>query len=309
TVGLGTSTKKIGRLVRNIDKAERGDIRNRLLSIALDAQFISELVGLYRKAGCHYPLFANLRNGRWYGKAWDGTCYFKSTDGHSRRRALSSAHLDPLGPRHAPEGGSSSPHWAFSYTRLNLHLAAAAAEHGGCIVVDSTRSGKRFPDSFTSTIPIWCAVLNRLVAEDRAREGQDWDVDLHTPRWLSPSEAAQIKEKLDGWVEGLGGARASLQGRLARVLRKPLRPVWLCPDGLLLEGMLPAWDAASLTFTPVICVSASKLGCFSEAVTSREAHRQRHSWVYVQGAGDDEEQWCRGLTPEAFWSNSDALLG
>ncbi|CAN0474608.1 unnamed protein product, partial [Ectocarpus sp. 8 AP-2014] len=83
-----------------------------------------------------YPVFANLRNGLWYGKDWDGTCYFKSTDGHSRR-------------------------WAFSYTRLNIHLAAAAAAAGGCIVVDSTRAGKRFPDSFTATVPIWCCLLNR----------------------------------------------------------------------------------------------------------------------------------------------------
>lgn len=42
--------------------------------------------------------------------------------------------------------------WSFSYTRLNLHLAAAAAASGGCIVVDSTRTGKRFPDSFTATV-------------------------------------------------------------------------------------------------------------------------------------------------------------
>lgn len=42
--------------------------------------------------------------------------------------------------------------WSFSYTRLNMHLAAAAAASGGCILVDSTRTGKRFPDSFTATV-------------------------------------------------------------------------------------------------------------------------------------------------------------
>lgn len=42
--------------------------------------------------------------------------------------------------------------WAFSYTRLNMHLAAAASAAGGCIVVDSTRAGKRFPDSLTATV-------------------------------------------------------------------------------------------------------------------------------------------------------------
>ncbi|CAM9703202.1 unnamed protein product, partial [Laminaria digitata] len=92
------------------------------------------------------PVFANLRNGLWYGREWDGACYFKSTDGHSRR-------------------------WSFSYTRLNMHLAAAAAASGGCILVDSTRTGKRFPDSFTATVPIWCCVLNHLAApeEDAGR--------------------------------------------------------------------------------------------------------------------------------------------
>lgn len=77
--------------------------------------------------------------------------------------------------------------WSFSYTRLNLHLAAAAAVAGGCFVVDSTRNGKRFPDSFTSTVPIWCCVLNRLVASDTCagrEEGKPavWDTALHTPR-------------------------------------------------------------------------------------------------------------------------------
>jgi tRNA A64-2'-O-ribosylphosphate transferase len=64
-----------------------------------------------------WPVFANLRNGLWYGKRFSGTCYFKSTDGH-------------VGT------------WAFSKSRLNLHIASSASAHGGCIVVDSTRRGK-----------------------------------------------------------------------------------------------------------------------------------------------------------------------
>lgn len=31
-------------------------------------------------------------------------------------------------------------------------------------------------------------------------------------------------------------------------------------------------------------------------------------WTYVQGAGDDEETWARGLTPELFWANRVFLL-
>lgn len=36
-------------------------------------------------------------------------------------------------------------------------------QKGGCIIVDSTRKGKRFPDSMSKTIPIWTCVLNRSI--------------------------------------------------------------------------------------------------------------------------------------------------
>jgi tRNA A64-2'-O-ribosylphosphate transferase len=36
-------------------------------------------------------------------------------------------------------------------------------QKGGCIIVDSTRRGKRFPDSMSKTIPIWTCVLNRCI--------------------------------------------------------------------------------------------------------------------------------------------------
>ena len=30
-----------------------------------------------------------------------------------------------------------------------------------CMILDSTRRGKRFPDSFTRTIPMWCCAMNQ----------------------------------------------------------------------------------------------------------------------------------------------------
>ncbi len=66
------------------------------------------------------PAFANLRCGLWYAPSPDGTCYFKSTDGHTGN-------------------------WSFSLIRLNLHVALLAAAAGGCFVVDATRRGKTFP--------------------------------------------------------------------------------------------------------------------------------------------------------------------
>jgi hypothetical protein len=32
------------------------------------------------------------------------------------------------------------------------------------------------------------------------------------------------------------------------------------------------------------------------------------SWAYIQGAGDDEENWSLGLTPAGFWAHAERLL-
>lgn len=52
-----------------------------------------------------------------------------------------------------------------------------------------------------------------------------------------------------------------LYGRLQSFMKKPLRPVWLSPETRLFDGMLPAWSDSGedLSFTPVICVSSSKV--------------------------------------------------
>ena len=60
------------------------------------------------------------------------------------------------------------------------------------------------------TLSIWCAVINRALAVDLPTDAV-WDGALHLPPWVSPSEQAQIEERLGGWVELLR--------------RPPLRPL------------------------------------------------------------------------------------
>jgi hypothetical protein len=43
-------------------------------------------------------------------------------------------------------------------------------------------------------------------------------------------------------------------------------------------------------------------------VEETTAHRELHSWTYIQGAGDDEENWAKGLTSEVFWENKSEIL-
>ena len=113
--GPGNEHLSVNKVLKHLKRREVG-LHNCLASIAADARFVAEIARLYRGL----PLLANLRCGLWYTPQPDGTCYFKSTDGHAGN-------------------------WSFSYTRLNLHVAHLAASHRGCLIVDATRRGKVFP--------------------------------------------------------------------------------------------------------------------------------------------------------------------
>ena len=121
-------------VTRELKKQLGADRISHLRSIELDSRFVLTV----HEGRAKPQLFANFRCGLWYvpPAVRAGCCYFKSTDGHAN-------------------------HWGFSLSRLNLQAALAAAGGGSVMIVDSTRSGKRFPDALTKTVPIWCCVLNR----------------------------------------------------------------------------------------------------------------------------------------------------
>lgn len=283
--------------VQSIYKASRSikkrdnSLYNALLSIYHDSIFVGEISQLWPEL----PLVANLRCGLWYSPRFPGgTCYFKSTDGHTNN-------------------------WSFNTSRLNLHLALLAGKKGGCIIVDSTRKGKRFPDSMSKTIPIWTCVLNRAIQryrnmicengsvkhmnenishanEEKAKEAlHDWDCSLHLPLWVSKTEKASIENRLDDFTALLEESGADIAS-LAASLRKPLRPLWISPKSVIWLNEVPDHD--SWNFTPIILVSASSSDGFLTQNTS-----SKFSWNYIPGAGDDEESWARGLTPPLFWNH------
>ncbi|EIE75704.1 initiator tRNA phosphoribosyl transferase [Rhizopus delemar RA 99-880] len=195
------------------------------------------------------------------------SAYFKSTDGHM--------HI-----------------WDFSIRRNNLHLIPLISQHHGCIIVDSTRKGKRIPDALSKTIPIWCCTINRAVHRIRPREA--WDIDFHSlPSVVSPSEHAQIESKIELLTDKLMQSGIDLIS-VSDQLKKPLRPIWYTPQSS------HAADFEESPFWPVICLSAS------EAVEN--GYQSRPGYLYVQGSGDDQEAWSFGLTPTLFWNHQEYIL-
>ena len=137
------TTPSSGVMRRRIASEQRR-LRHRVLSISSDASFV-------RCVADHHPqlpVFANLRCGLWYARVagvCTDTAYFKSTDGHVNT-------------------------WNFSLRRLNLNVVEAAAKGSGILLVDATKRGRRLPDSFSRTVPIWCTVINRVVHHYRQQQ-------------------------------------------------------------------------------------------------------------------------------------------
>ncbi|KAI9662051.1 MAG: hypothetical protein M1831_002966 [Alyxoria varia] len=268
-------TTSIHALTSSISKSTLS-LSNRLHSIAHDSSFVSDTASLL---ALEDAVIANERCGGWYvdpaRKA--GSSYFKSTDGHEGQ-------------------------WAFSCRRLNLGVLRVVGEHGGGIVVDSTRRGKHLPDALAKTIPIWCAVLNRLLFPEVA-ESHSLVV---LPEIVSASEKSRMEAKLDEWVENAKRLELPLDS-LRSQARKPLIPRFMVRSLGLHPGYDPheertPEDRSQNTFNPLFLLMASS---FQHSSGESPGHSSRHA--YVQGAGDDAESWACGLTPEIFWLNKHQL--
>lgn len=258
-------------------------IRDHLLSILTDTLYVK----LISRSYPDLPVFSNERCGLWYVNPTEreGTCYFKSTDGHFN-------------------------HWDFSLRRLNLHLLRY---HTGFIIVDSTKKGKRFPDSFSKTIPIWCCVLNRTAYKFNSKIRNNmkyWDIDLHThPICVSQSEKSQIEQLIDVFVDRfceLLSRDKDLLDILLDRFDKPLRPLWICPE----NSSYPDINSNDLNFTPVICLNPSDSNSQEVGPTATyfSSRGLSYTFNYIIGAGDDHESWSKILSPDIFWKNSDIIL-
>ncbi|KAJ6034880.1 hypothetical protein N7499_002097 [Penicillium canescens] len=236
-------------------------VSNRLQSIEDDGAFVHEVAEHYG-----LPLVANERCGSWYipPASKVGSAYFKSTDGHTGQ-------------------------WDFSFRRLNLQLLPLARDHGGCVIVDSTRRGKLMPDALSKTIPIWSAVLNRALFPSETA----YHAVALPPNYLGASEEAQIESRIEGFVHSLKSLKLDLP-TLRTDLSKPIRIAW----------------ANRSYYHPPDLQRSSDYNLLVLCSASRRVHGAEMSeGGYIQGAGDDSEGWAHGLTPPVFWANHAVLKG
>ncbi|THX35412.1 tRNA '-O-ribosylphosphate transferase [Aureobasidium pullulans] len=235
-------------------------IPNRLRSIKQDANFVSEVASAYG-----LPLVANERCGSWYihPEQKKQSAYFKSTDGHMAQ-------------------------WSFSLRRLNLQVLETIGRSDGCIIVDSTRRGKSMPDALSKTIPIWTAVMNRILFPDHP----DSHEVTTPPTVVGASEHAQIAARIAGFVESLKTLELGIPS-IRQKITKPLRPIWVTPT-----SSLPESPPNFPSFHPVVLLTASSRISGSESTSETG---------YVQGAADDAEAWAQGLTAPLFWKHSETL--
>jgi tRNA A64-2'-O-ribosylphosphate transferase len=189
------------------------------LSIKHDSNFVSEI---FAKLPKKTKKIANLRCGLWYYKNFDGTCYFKSTDGHAY-------------------------HWNFSTSRLNLNVIQELILNEIVIIVDSTRKGKLLPDSLSKTIPIWAFVVNSVVNEVSEK---NWKFDLDLPKGISKNERSQIEELIPKFVNVFKNCGVNMKSIVS--MSKPMKCIWISP---LIE--FQELDYSNLQYYPLYLLSAS----------------------------------------------------
>eukprot|EP00055_Hartaetosiga_balthica_P013428 m.68809 g.68809 ORF g.68809 m.68809 type:complete len:508 (+) comp8258_c3_seq1:62-1585(+) len=285
--------ESIHHVIRQLDQ-ESISLYNRLRSIEYDLYFVEEVSCKYYPS---LPLVANLRCGAWYHPQFDEFVHFKSSDGHRGQ-------------------------WQLSLKRLNLQLIPLLIQHGACLLVDSTKKGRTLPDSYSRTIPIWCAVINRVActlkgikirdkyleqgmisvlmendtnACEKESNGDDvWDCTLYCPPTTVPEqEYDQIHSILEDRVCCL--LRSGFDLSILKKLEKPIRPFWVTPVDIEFVHEDVVKDNGYLS---VVCLSASKPLNIEK----------REFFTYIQGAGDDEEMWSMGLTAKLFWENKREIL-
>jgi tRNA A64-2'-O-ribosylphosphate transferase len=146
------------------------------------------------------------------------------------------------------------------------------------------------PDALSKTIPIWCCVLNRVLFSDNPSS----HALFVPPNAVSDSEKSQMEARIPVFLDSFKSLNINLEP-LRQHLQKPLRPLWVTQEDLISAD--PVQQVARDSHSVVCCTS-------SRRVTGTEISEGG----YIQGAGDDTENWALGLTAPIFWRHRERFL-
>lgn len=144
------------------------------------------------------------------------------------------------------------------------------------------------PDALSKTIPIWCCVLNRIFFPDIPTAHKLYA----PPQVVSDSEQAQMANLIPQFVQAFQTLNLPIDSFREKI-HKPIRPIWVTPESQISETSDIFED-----FHPVVCCTVSR----------RVSGGEISEGGYIQGAGDDTENWAHGLTPPIFWTNQEILF-
>ena len=144
------------------------------------------------------------------------------------------------------------------------------------------------PDALSKTVPIWVAVLNRLLFSEKPASHT-----LRTPEdVISRSEHAQIEQRLPECVAELQDLALDVDVLRAQLHDKPMKVTWVTPD------TFPTLSSDGSASNLIVLCTAS----------GRTSADRPGTFDYVQGAADDSEAWALGLTPGLFWQHVEQLM-
>ncbi|KAI9294166.1 initiator tRNA phosphoribosyl transferase [Neoconidiobolus thromboides FSU 785] len=262
---------------------------DRLNSIYVDALFIRDIYTNFLLS--RFPILANERCGNWYIPSdirYNDSVYFKSTDGHIGK-------------------------WDFSLKRLNLNLLSIVNQYKGAVIVDSTQKGKSYPDSFSRTIPVYCAVINLaiynyLIENNKDNIYQDklklWDKEFYAPHTVvSKNERESILNKLPELYSKLTNSSVDI-AKINELIELPLRPVYITMNSNLIDFNQNNQFLHDVPFLPLILITASN----PNRANLKFQNKHQIEFNYIQGAGDDEESWAKGIKWQSYWENVDSIL-
>ncbi len=132
-------------------------------------------------------------------------------------------------------------------------------------------------------------VLNRVLFPE-VPECHELFVPLNA---VSHSEKSQIEAKLPTFVESFRQLEIETAPLRERIAKPPASGV-RTEDDATLEPL----GEAPAAFHPIVCCTSSR------QVEGTEMSQAG----YIQGAGDDTENWAHGLTSGLFWDHKDQLL-